>query len=122
MANFPGYSSRASAEECPKKRVGRRLPAPEPPCPMKKLIILLALATSTAGAANFEVFPAEVNLKFMRDRQSLVCRITEPNGIQRNVTTDAKFTVSDPTKFKVEKGVVFPIADGLATLKVEFAG
>jgi hypothetical protein len=89
---------------------------------MKNTFIFLALAASPSFAASFEVFPAEVNLKFQRDRQSLVCRITEANGIQRNVTTEAKFVLSDPSKAKVENGVVFPVADGTATLKVEYKG
>ena len=63
---------------------------------MKKTIALL-LAVTPAFAADFEVFPTEVNLKFQRDRQSLVCCFTEANGIQRNVTAEAKFTFADPT-------------------------
>jgi hypothetical protein len=70
----------------------------------------------------FEVFPADVNLKFQRDRQSLVVRITEPGGVQRNVTTEARFTLADPSKAKVEKGVVLPLADGETKLKVEYQG
>ena len=89
---------------------------------MKDPFILLALSAAPLLAANFEVFPTEVNLKFLRDRQSLVCRFTEPTGIQRNVTTEAKFSFSDPAKAKVENGVVLPLADGATSLKVEFNG
>jgi hypothetical protein len=74
------------------------------------------------GSATFEVFPSDVNLKYVRDKQSLVVRITEPNGVNRNVTADAKFTLADPTKAKVENGVVLPMADGQTTLKVEYQG
>jgi Protein of unknown function (DUF1553)/Protein of unknown function (DUF1549) len=88
---------------------------------MKKTVSLL-LAVTPAFAADFEVFPAQVNLKFQRDRQSLVCRFTEANGIQRNVTPEAKFTFADPTKAKVENGVVVPLADGATTVKVEWNG
>ena len=89
---------------------------------MKHPFIILALAASPSFAASFEVFPAEVNLKYQRDSQSLVCRFTEPNGVQRNVTTEAKISVSDPAKAKVENGVVLPLADGATTLKVEYNG
>ena len=51
--------------------------------------------------------------------QSLVVRITEPNGVHRDVTDEAKFTLADPVKAKIEKGVVYPVADGETTLKVE---
>ncbi|MEQ1851577.1 MAG: DUF1549 and DUF1553 domain-containing protein [Chthoniobacteraceae bacterium] len=87
------------------------------------IILPLLLATSSNWAANaFEVFPAEVNLNTQRDRQSLVCRFTEPNGVHRNVTGEAKITVADPTKAKVENGTVYPLADGQTTVKVEYNG
>jgi len=74
------------------------------------------------SSATFEVFPPDVNLKFLRDRQSLVVRITEPNGVHRDVTKDTTFTITDPAKAKIEKGVVTPLADGQTTLKVEYQG
>src|SRR5688500_18149760 len=70
----------------------------------------------------FEVFPTSVDLTTGRDRQSLVVRITEPTGVHRNVTAEAKFTVADPAKAKVENGVILPLADGETVLKVEFGG
>ena len=92
---------------------------------MQKVTRFLPLIFTFAGttlAANFEVFPSEVNLKFVRDRQSLVCRITEPNGVHRNVTAQAKFSLSDATKARVENGTVFPVADGQTVLKVAYNG
>jgi hypothetical protein len=86
------------------------------------LTVFGTLACSTWAANNFEVFPAEVNLKFLRDRQSLVCRFTEPNGIDRDVTAQAKMTLADPAKARVQNGVVLPVADGQTTLKVEYNG
>ena len=88
------------------------------------LIFLAVFATAaTAFAAQrFEVFPAEVNLKFLRDRQSLVCRFTEANGIHRNVTREARFTFADAKVAKVVDGTVLPLGDGATLLKVEFAG
>src|ERR1041384_5271627 len=83
---------------------------------------LPATAALDPSTPTFEVFPADVNLKYLRDRQSMVVRITEPNGVHRDVTAQAAFTLADPTKAKIEKGVVFPVADGETTLKVEFQG
>ncbi len=34
------------------------------------------------ASASFEVFPSDVNLTYQRDRQSLVVRITEANGVR----------------------------------------
>ncbi len=70
----------------------------------------------------FEVFPADVNLKSSRDRQSLVVRMTEANGVHRDVTTEATFTLSDPTKARVVNGVVLPLADGETQLKISWKG
>ena len=89
---------------------------------------LSILATSLGHAAldakelTFEVFPSDVNLKFQRDRQSLVVRTTEPSGVMRDVTAEAKFTLADPSKAKIEKSVVIPVANGETTLKVEYQG
>jgi len=85
-------------------------------------VTLLATAAGAFAAQTFEVFPAEVNLKFQRDRQSLVCRFTEPNGVHRNVTEQAKFSFTDPSKAKMENGTVLPVADGDTKLKIEFNG
>ncbi len=89
---------------------------------MKALLILLFAAEQAFAVQTFEVFPAEVNLKFLRDRQSLVCRFTEPGGVQRNVTAEAKFAMADGTKAKIENGSVLPLADGQTILKVEYQG
>ena len=86
------------------------------------LPLLFTFAGASLAASNFEVFPSEVNLKFQRNRQSLVCRWTEPNGVQRNVTTQAKMTFSDPAKARVENGTIIPVADGQTVLKVEYNG
>lgn len=83
---------------------------------------VLPSAFALESAATFEVFPADVNLKFQRDRQTMVVRITEPNGVHRDVTAQAAFSLTDPTKARMEKGVVYPVADGETTLKVEFQG
>src|SRR3954469_2664391 len=93
----------------------------------QSLCALLATGTAAFAAlepagSNFQVFPADVNLKFSRDRQSMVVRFTEPNGVNRDVTLDAKFSVADPTKAKVENGVVLPLGDGETKLLVEWDG
>ena len=86
-------------------------------------VCLHPAARAAIDSANpFEVFPADVNLKFLRDSQSMVVRVTEPNGVHRDVTAEAKFTIDDPVKAKVEKGVVFPLADGETKVKIEWNG
>lgn len=79
-----------------------------------------AAAAITPAQAAFEVFPGDVNLRTARDRQGVIVRVTEPNGVHRDVTAEAKFTLGDPTKAKVENGVVLPLADGETKLKIEW--
>ena len=95
---------------------------------MRKLVsylipsVILVAAPFARSEQTFEVFPNEVNLKFLRDRQSVVCRFTEPNGVHRNVTTAAKFSFTDSSKAKIENGTVLPLADGETKLRVEYNG
>jgi len=90
------------------------------------LLPLLAAAVPAWAAldasAPFEVFPHEVNLNTLRDRQSLVVRFTEPNGVQRDVTAEAKLTLADPAKAKIDGRILTPLADGETQLKVEWNG
>ena len=94
--------------------------------PILSALLCLCLhpaARAALDSANaFEVFPADVNLKFLRDRQSMVVRFTEANGVHRDVTADAKFTIADPSKAKIEKGVIVPLADGETKVKIEWNG
>lgn len=92
--------------------------------PICSVFLGLGLVASAAlqGSTAFDVFPKDVNLTTSRDRQTLVVRFTETNGVQRDVTTEAKFILADPAKAKVEKGIVTPLADGATTLKVEWNG
>ena len=90
---------------------------------LSALLCTCAVVSAALDAQNpFEVFPTNVNLKSQRDRQSLVVRITEANGVHRDVTAEAKFSVADPAKAKVENGVVAPLADGETNVKVEWNG
>jgi len=74
------------------------------------------------GSFKLEVFPPDANLRTKRGAQSFVVRATEASGIQRDVTAQAEFTVADPSKAKIEKAVLTPLADGETTLKVAFSG
>src|SRR3954467_12439409 len=96
---------------------------------LRTIIPLLVLGTGAlplhaalAPASDFDVFPSDVNLKFSGDKQSLVVRFTEANGINRDVTTEAKITLADPAKAKIVKGVVYPLADGETKAKIEWNG
>jgi hypothetical protein len=88
----------------------------------------LCFSEETAQAAlskpepAFQVFPADINLRTSRDRQGVVVRVTEENGVHRDVTQEAQFSFSKEGIAKMEKGVVLPSADGETSLKIEWQG
>src|SRR5205814_1137638 len=65
------------------------------------------------------VFPPEINLAGARARQAIVCKFTQPDGITRDVTTAAKFTVADPAIAKIDGTTVTPLADGKTEILVK---
>ncbi len=97
---------------------------------LRRLLPLACIALSTGFASparaaihpDFEVFPSEVSLFTKAARQGVVVRVTEPNGIHRNVTAEATLTLADPAKAKVDKGVITPLADGETKLKIAWKG
>lgn len=76
----------------------------------------------TAGLASLEVFPPDVNLNTLRDRQSFVVQAAYTDGITRDVTGEAKVTLTNAALAKLEKNVLSPLADGATEMKVEFGG
>ena len=75
-----------------------------------------------SGPFTLEVFPADVQLHTKRAAQSLVVRIAEQSGVQRDVTAHAAFTFTDPAKARIDRGILAPLADGDTTLQVAYAG
>ncbi|MCH8046747.1 MAG: DUF1549 domain-containing protein [Planctomycetes bacterium] len=72
--------------------------------------------------ASINVDPADVQLSTARDRQSITVQAVYPDGITRDVTGEAKFTLSNPELARLEKNVLFPRADGKTEIKVEYGG
>ncbi len=87
---------------------------------------IVSLSSLTADAQekpiSLEVYPAEVHINTMRDRQSFVVQVAYPNGLTRDVTKEAKLTLSDAAKVKLAGNVLHPVADGDSQLTVEFEG
>jgi hypothetical protein len=87
---------------------------------------IASLNSLTANAQekpiSLDVYPAEVHINTMRDRQSFVVQVAYPNGLTRDVTKQAKFTLSDAAIVKLAENVLHPVADGESQLTVEFEG
>jgi len=86
------------------------------------LVALPSLATAQSPLAKLEVFPPDVNLETRRDRQSFVVQAAFADGITRDVTAEAKVTFANPALAKLDKNIVYPVADGTTVMKVEFGG
>jgi hypothetical protein len=69
-----------------------------------------------------QVFPPDVNLQTNRGRQSFVVQATYSDGITRDVTAEAKTTLSNPALAKLDKNILYPTADGATEMKIEFGG
>ena len=68
-----------------------------------------------------EVFPQDVRLNSKRSRQDLVVRLTNPNGVTRDVTANASFS-ADPRLARMEGRTVTPLTDGTGSVQVTFGG
>ncbi len=69
----------------------------------------------TSPLTGVEVFPAEVQLTTARDRQSIVVQATFADGITRDVTKEATFSIADPKLLKRDGAIFRPAADGTTT-------
>ena len=84
--------------------------------------VMLPSVNAQDKPTSLEVYPAEVQINTMRDRQSFVVQVTYPNGLTRDVTKEAKLTLSDAAKVKLAANVLHPVADGESQLTVAFEG
>jgi Protein of unknown function (DUF1549)/Protein of unknown function (DUF1553) len=84
--------------------------------------LVAPLASAQPALTALEVSPPEVNLLTSRARQMLVVQAAYADGITRDVTVSAKWSLGNAALAKIEKGVLTPLADGATELKVEFGG
>ncbi|HRX78334.1 MAG: DUF1549 domain-containing protein [Planctomycetaceae bacterium] len=80
------------------------------------------VAAEEVAPAKIHVYPADVQLTTNRDRQSLIVQAEYADGITRDVTAEAKFTLANAALASVEANVLRPLADGASELKVEYGG
>ncbi len=96
------------------------------------LCFLFALLIGTVGlnqTANAEkkvtaikVFPADVNLKTSRDKQSVIVQAVYANGLTQDVTAQAKFVLENKSLVKQVVQTFYPLANGKTKMAVSYAG
>ncbi len=87
-------------------------------------LLLFASATSIQAIApvSIAVFPPDVNVQSSRGKQRIIVQASYADGITRDVTAQAKVTISDPKIAKIVNLEVLPVGDGKCSIAVEFEG
>lgn len=87
-------------------------------------ILLFASANSIQAVApvSIAVFPPDVNMQSARGKQRIIIQASYADGITRDVTAQAKVTISDPKIAKIVNLEVLPVGDGKCSIAVEFEG
>src|SRR3954470_23107036 len=82
----------------------------------------LCVLCGESGAQSIAVYPPDINLETARDRQSFVVQLTQPDGITRDVTAQAKVAFTNPALVRLDQFTVHPVADGSTEMTVTAAG
>ena len=81
----------------------------------------IVISAEETAPESVRVYPASVNLTNARDRQSLLVQAVYAEGVTRDVTDLAEFTLSDPTLARFDKNVLHGQADGTTTAQIRFS-
>ncbi len=84
----------------------------------------LNMLASLSGPAPTElrVYPTNINLTTKNDRQSVVVQAIYADGLTRDVTAEAGFTLGNKALVKIDHGTLLPVADGKTDLQIKFGG
>ena len=89
------------------------------------VLTLLVIASASVGAADLaelRVSPPDVNLATALDRQGIVVQAVFTDGLTRDVTDQATWTLANPALVRRDGNTLHPVADGQTELKIEFGG
>src|SRR5262249_49192324 len=71
---------------------------------------------------SLRVFPAAVQLQTVRDRQLMVIQAVQPDGITRDVSSQATWKFENPKLVRRDGNTLWGAADGETKLAVEYGG
>jgi len=88
---------------------------------------LVFVFCSTAAMAEsplvqLNVYPPDVTLTTSKDRQLVIVQAVQADGITRDVSKEASFTLGNPALCRRDGTTLYPVADGQTELKVEYGG
>ncbi len=78
--------------------------------------------TGTSTTVEVRVYPETIALRTAADRQTLVVQAVEADGITRDVTAEAVWSLADPELVDIEGGLIRPRQAGSSTLTIAFEG
>ena len=99
------------------KKVGA-VTAPAPATAKSVTAIPKAPVVKNATPVRLEVFPKNIELTSLNDRQSMVAQVVYSNGITVDVTAQAQFSIADNNLIKQNGTTFTPATDGETTIKV----
>ncbi len=85
-------------------------------------LLSIALPAHAADLAELRVSPPDVNLATALDRQGIVVQALFTDGLTRDVTDQATWTLANPALVRRDGNTLYPVADGQTELKIEFGG
>src|SRR5258708_202267 len=77
---------------------------------------------SFAQSPPLEVSPPEMHLFTGRGQQGFIVRAVCPDGLTRDVTSEAKIALADDKLVNLDKNLLNPLADGPTDLIVQYGG
>lgn len=92
------------------------------------LAMAVCLTSMPASAADepvwtsLQVFPGDVLLDNVRDRQHLIAVATRADGVTQDVTSEVTITLANEAFTKLENATLFPVADGQTEMQIDYAG
>jgi len=96
---------------------------------MIRFALLAVLSVLPAGVygdepapASLNVFPADIHLSAVRDRQLLLVQAVLPNGLTVDVTEKAELKLENEGLLRREGTTFYPVADGTTKLTVSYGG
>lgn len=85
------------------------------------LFVLMFTAAALAAGPKLAVYPDRVDLTTRVAFQGLVVQVTQPDGVTRDVTAKASFTLADPSIARLNGAAIHPTKDGATQLTVRYA-
>lgn len=85
----------------------------------------LLAASSVAqepAPASINVYPADISLSAVRDRQLVIVQAVLPNGLTQDVTDQATLAIENEALLRREGNLFLPVSDGTTKVTVSYGG